>query len=182
MFSLRRTSARRRSAVALIVAHLTILSASASARAEVERWTMETAEEAALERAPGIKSARAARDTAGAYGTFAKVPRVGNPQVNVRAMIGRPDDSAATYAVLLGLPFDVAGKRRAWRSEAQHIAQEAEARLSAARNDARAAAREAYADAFTAAFKKRYSNSMYTPRWKNGSSILQFVRKLTQKI
>lgn len=150
MFVPEQASARRRSAFALVVAHLTLSVPSATALAEPVRWTMETAEKAALERAPSIRSAEAARDTAGAYGTFAKVPRVGNPQINVRAMIGRPDDSAATYAVLLGLPFDVAGKRRAWRSEAHHILQEAEARLSAARNDTRAAAREAFAHAATA--------------------------------
>lgn len=65
-------------------------------------------------------------------------------------MIGRPDESAATYGVLLGLPFDVAGKRRAWRSESHHIAREAEARLLAARNDVRAEARQAYAETATA--------------------------------
>ena len=33
--------------------------------------------------------------------------------VNLRAMIGRPDAPAATYSVMVGIPFDVMGKRRA---------------------------------------------------------------------
>jgi cobalt-zinc-cadmium efflux system outer membrane protein len=115
-----------------------------------ERLTIDSTVEVALERSPRIRSATAARDTAHAYQTFSRMPRAGNPVVNVRALIGRPDDPAATYAVLLGLPFDVSGKRRAWGSESRRIVEESEALLRAARNDVRAEAREAYAQTVVA--------------------------------
>ncbi len=118
--------------------------APAEALAETDRWTLERAEQTALTQSPRVRSAQAARDTAYAYRTFSQVPRAGNPEINVRAMIGKPDDPAATYALFVGLPFDVAGKRRAWRSEARFVLQEADARLAATRNDVRAEAREAY--------------------------------------
>ncbi|MDB4986492.1 MAG: efflux system, outer rane lipoprotein CmeC, partial [Myxococcaceae bacterium] len=86
----------------------------------------------------------ATRETAYAYRTFATMPRAGNPFVNLRAMIGQPDQSAATYAASLGIPFDVAGKRKAWRREASAMIDEAEARLEATRNEVRAEARGAY--------------------------------------
>jgi outer membrane protein TolC len=72
---------------------------------------------------------------------------VGNPSVNVRALIGKPDDPAATYAVFLGLPVHVGGKRRAFRAETRQRVLEAEAMLSAAQNFARAEARSAFVDA-----------------------------------
>ena len=119
--------------------------AASSARADSQAYTLDSAVDAALERSPRIRSAQAARNTAQAYDTFARMPRAGNPYVNVRALIGRPDDPAATYGLVFGLPFDVSGKRRAWRSESRRIIEQAEALLNAARNDVRAEAREAYA-------------------------------------
>jgi len=107
-------------------------------------WSLERAEQTALETSPRIRSAIAALEAAKTYRAFSKVPVVGNPVVNLRAMIGKPDAPAATYAALLGLPFDVSGKRRAWRNEAASILAEAEANLEVARNEVRAAAREAY--------------------------------------
>jgi cobalt-zinc-cadmium efflux system outer membrane protein len=107
-------------------------------------WTMLATETRALERAPRVRSAEAARNTAEAYRVFATQPRASNPQVGLRAMIGKPDDPAATYAFTLGLPFDVAGKRRAWRREASFITQQAEAELAAVRNEVRSEARVAY--------------------------------------
>lgn len=59
-------------------------------------------------------------------------------------MIGRPDDPAATYALLVGIPFDVAGRRRAWDRESRLLVSEAEARVRVTENDVRAEAREAY--------------------------------------
>lgn len=107
-------------------------------------WTMHAAVERALERAPRVRSAEASRNTAQAYRKFGNVPRAHNPQVNLRAMIGRPDAPAATYAVTVGLPFDVAGRRRAWRREANFIGEQAEAELAAVRNEVRSEARVAY--------------------------------------
>ncbi len=101
-------------------------------------------EQRALERAPRVRSAEATRNTAQAYRAFGEQPRAANPQVGVRAMIGRPDAPAATYAVTLGIPFDVAGKRRAWRREASFISEQAEAELAAVRNEVRSEARVAY--------------------------------------
>lgn len=124
---------------------------SVSARADdsslaIQEWTLEIAEKTALERAPRLRSAAASRETAYAYRTYGQMPRAGNPQVNLRAMIGRPDAPAATYSVMLGIPFDVMGKRRAWRNEASFITEEADARLAAVQNEVRAEARVAYVE------------------------------------
>jgi outer membrane protein, heavy metal efflux system len=119
--------------------------ANAARAAEPEPLTLDQTVEVALERSPRIRSALAARETASAYQTFSHMPRAGNPTVNLRALIGRPDDPAATYGVVLGVPFDVSGRRRAWRGESRRILEESDALLRAARNDVRAEAREAYA-------------------------------------
>jgi outer membrane protein TolC len=114
------------------------------ASAQQPAWTLDSVEQAALERSPRIRRARAALETANAYRTFGKLPPVENPYVNMRAMVGKPDDPAATYAVVLGVPFQVSGKRRAWRREAGFIVNQAEAELSAVSNEVRANARAAY--------------------------------------
>jgi len=75
---------------------------------------------------------------------YASVPFVGNPVIGVRAMVGVPDASAATYSVLLGVPFDLGGRRGRWRAEATAAIETAEADLEVARNDARALAAVAY--------------------------------------
>jgi cobalt-zinc-cadmium efflux system outer membrane protein len=107
-------------------------------------WTLESALRVGFERSPRIRSATAARDTALAYRTFSRMPRARNPLIGLRALVGRPDDPAATYALTLGLPFDVAGRRRAWRDEARFVVGESEALLAAARNDVHAEVRAAY--------------------------------------
>jgi outer membrane protein, heavy metal efflux system len=121
-----------------------------SAPAHAAGWTIDTAEAAALTSAPSVRSAQARLKTADAYRTFGTLPRVGNPVVSVRALIGRPDDSAATYGLMLGLPFDVGGKRRAFRNEARFVSAEAQAELAVAQNDTRAEVRLAYADVMLA--------------------------------
>ncbi len=120
------------------------------ASAESGPWTIDAAVDVALRRSPRIRSAQAAREIALAHRAFGKLPRVGNPSLNVRAMIGKPDDPAATYALLFGLPFDVGGRRKAWRTEARFVLDVAEEQLLAARNDVRADARAAYAEVATA--------------------------------
>jgi cobalt-zinc-cadmium efflux system outer membrane protein len=119
-------------------------------RANSGPWTLDSATEFALQRSPRMRSAQAAREVALAYRAFGRVPRVGNPQLNLRAMVGKPDDPAATYSLLFGLPFDVAGRRSKWRYEARFVADEAEALLEAARNEVRSDARFAYAELATA--------------------------------
>ncbi|MET0342277.1 MAG: TolC family protein [Polyangiales bacterium] len=149
----RATGARRVAVAALLSLFFGFSGARAQAevvRAPGSALTLDGAVQVALERSPRIRTAVAARDTARAYQTFSRMPRAGNPTFNLRAMIGKPDDPAATYGAVLGLPFDVSGKRRAWRGESRRILDEAEARLWAARNDVRAEAREAYAQAVVA--------------------------------
>jgi cobalt-zinc-cadmium efflux system outer membrane protein len=75
---------------------------------------------------------------------------VGNPTVGVRAMVGAPDLPAATYALLVGVPFDVSGVRGRWRSESTWAEREAEARAAVAVNEARSRARLAVAEAAVA--------------------------------
>ncbi len=116
-----------------------------SAQAESSQsWTMESVERRALESSPHIRSATAALEAAKAYRAFGTMPVVGNPVVALRALVGKPDERAATYGAVVGLPFDFSGKRRAWRGEANAAISEAEARLEVARNEVRAAARESY--------------------------------------
>jgi outer membrane protein TolC len=105
---------------------------------------MERVEQTALEASPRIRNAVARLEAARAYRAFGKLPVVGNPIVNLRAMIGKPDSPAATYALYFGMPFDVSRKRQAWRSEAGAIIAEAEANLQVARNEVRAVAQQAY--------------------------------------
>lgn len=109
-----------------------------------QEWSFERVEQVALENSPSIQSAQAALEAARAYKAFGKLPPVRNPVVNLRALVGKPDDPAATYGVVVGLPFDFSGKRRAWQSEASAIEAQAQAELEAARNIVRALSREVY--------------------------------------
>lgn len=154
-----------RAARILSVALLSALGAGATAEAQAESWTVSAAEAVALERSPLLRTAAARQKTAEAYRTFGTLPPVGNPVVGVRAMVGRPDDPAATYGLLIGLPFDVGGRRRAWRGEARFIAEVALAELEVARNDVRADVRAAYADvALAEAARKVAMESTETAR------------------
>src|SRR5689334_3396962 len=110
----------------------------ARADQDVAPWTLERASQVALERSPAVRAAQAELEASRAYRAFGQVPRLANPHLNVRAMIGEPDDPAATYSVLLGFPIDVSGRRRAWRKEASWAEHEAEANLAMVQNEARA--------------------------------------------
>ena len=105
--------------------------------------TMKLAEE----RSPRVQSVIAALEAAGTFRAFGKVPVVRNPYINLRAMVGFPDDPAATYEVNAGIPFDVGGQRRYWRKEAEALISQLEAQLEVARNDARSQARVAFVSA-----------------------------------
>lgn len=131
--------------VAAIVIGATVLGLEIPpAQAESKTWTMITAERRALEASPRIRSAEAALEAAKAYRAYGEMPVVGNPVIALRALVGRPDAPAATYGAIVGLPFDMSGKRRAWKGEASAIISEAEANVEVARNQVRAAAREAF--------------------------------------
>lgn len=112
-------------------------------------WTIENATRVAIERAPRVRNARAALETARAFRVQGTMAKVGNPHVALRAMVGKPDAPAATYSLLLGLPFDVSGKRNTYRSEASWVERQAEAELAAALNEARSEARQAFVEVAT---------------------------------
>lgn len=143
MIALTTVRARHKLRAALLC--LSCLAGSVShAHAQTGGFTLQSAEKTALEHAPRVRSALASRQTAYAYRTFGQMPRAGNPFVAMRAMIGKPDAPAATYSIGVGLPFDITGKRPAWRREAGYIVSESEARLLAVQNEVRAEARSAY--------------------------------------
>ena len=121
-------------------------SSASRAQTKGELWTLERVGTVAVERSPQVQAANAALEASRAYRTFGSMPRVGNPIVNLRAMVGKPDDPAATYSVQLGIPFDVSGRRRAWSKEATWVEREAEARLMVSQNEARAQARDSFVD------------------------------------
>jgi outer membrane protein TolC len=129
----------------LMTTGIAVLGARGSVDAQPDRaLTLETAEQRALSASPRIRSAVAQLEAARSYRAYARVPVVLNPVVSMRAMIGRPDAPAATYSALVGIPFDVSGKRRAWSKEANSVIAQAQANLEVARNDVRAQAREAF--------------------------------------
>ncbi|MFO0560696.1 MAG: TolC family protein [Polyangiales bacterium] len=141
-------------ALALGAALGTTLSATSALaqapRADRPLWSERAVIARAIEHSPDVVRARAAQYEASALATFARVPRVGNPTVGVRAMVGVPDAAAATYALIVGIPLDVSGARSHWSTEALWAAREAEARLDVARNEACSAAREAWMNAVIA--------------------------------
>jgi outer membrane protein TolC len=127
------------------------------ARAQ-QTWTLDRVEQVALDHSPRVQRARADVATAEAYRAFGRMPAVRNPLVTMRAMIGRPDDPAATYAVVVGLPFEVSGKRKAWRREAGFVVNQAEAQLGTIRNEVRADARQAYVEVAMAEAARNVAN------------------------
>jgi len=136
---------RRELAVWLLcVSSLTLL--LSTARAQHADFTLESVERVALERSPRLQRARASLKVAHAHRAHGRMPRAGNPLLNLRAMVGRPDDPAATYSVMLGVPLDLSGKRPAWRREASFVVAQAEAELATVANEVRALAREAYVE------------------------------------
>jgi outer membrane protein TolC len=133
-----------------------VLRPASGARAQgTAAWTLERVGAEALQRSPEVQRAAALLEAARAYRTYGTLPRVGNPIVNLRALLGRPDQSAATYSAMVGLPFDVSGRRGAYRREATWVERAAEAELAVAQNDARSQAREAFVDVVLGAEQER---------------------------
>jgi cobalt-zinc-cadmium efflux system outer membrane protein len=110
-------------------------------------WTEARVVARAAQRSPEVARSRTALYEAHALSMFSRLPRVGNPTVGVRAMVGVPDVPAATYALLVGMPIDLSGARAQWSDEARWAVREAEFRVDVALNDACAQAREAFSDA-----------------------------------
>ncbi len=109
-------------------------------------WTLDAALERADEASPDVQTARQRVAIAEAHRSFASVPVIGNPVLGVRAMVGVPDDRAATYAVFLGLPFDWSGRQGLRSQEADALIEASEAELQAARNDVRLQVTRAFID------------------------------------
>jgi cobalt-zinc-cadmium efflux system outer membrane protein len=114
------------------------------------RWTLEAVVSRAVERAPDVQRAQARIAVAEAHHVFGRQPRVANPVVAVRTMLGIPDDRAATYGVVLGMPIDLSGRQTLRSREAEALVEASDAALAAARNDARAAARDAFIEIIAA--------------------------------
>jgi cobalt-zinc-cadmium efflux system outer membrane protein len=125
--------------VALLLALLTPLRARAN-------WTLDAALARADEASPNVRTAQQRVAIAEAHRTFASVPVVGNPVLGVRAMVGVPDERAATYAVFLGLPFDWSGRQGLRAQEADALIETSEAELQATRNDVRLQVTRAFID------------------------------------
>ncbi len=117
-------------------------------------WTEARAIARADATAPYVLRARTVVDNAAALRIYGTVPIVGNPIVGVRALFV-PDREAATVGLYVGLPFEIGGARGAWRTEARHAFDLAQASLDGARIDARADARRAYVDVAVSAERVR---------------------------
>lgn len=143
-----RHSFSRRTAVSLVIALAVVFARSAGAQPSPSAapWDEVRVVARALERTPAVQVARARLDAAHAQEAFGHTPVVGNPVVSMRAMFGVPDESAATYSLLVGFPFDVSGRRGHALREAARAVEEAEAGLAVAVNEARAEARTAWSD------------------------------------
>ncbi len=108
------------------------------------RWTLQSAFARARAASPRVRAARARVDAAYAHRAYESVPVVGNPFVSVRALFGMPDQSAATYGVVVGLPFDLSGRQGAWSAEVDQVITEAEEAANAAINETNAEMANAY--------------------------------------
>ncbi|MEZ4390610.1 MAG: TolC family protein [Polyangiales bacterium] len=125
----------------MILAAATLLPRAAAAQADAPSWDEARAVARAVSRSPEVRRAAAVLEEARARDVYARVSPVGNPVVSLRAMVGVPDLPAATYALTVGVPFDVSGARTRRRDEVAWGVREAEAQLEAALNDARSRTR-----------------------------------------
>lgn len=137
--------------VAAVVVALSILpsisAAQPRARSDAPRvWDDASVVARASRYSPELSRARTALYEAHALEMFSRLPRVGNPTLGVRAMVGLPDPAAATYALLVGMPIDLSGARVHYGTEARWAVREAEARVDVALDEVSASAREAWAD------------------------------------
>lgn len=128
-----------------VAAALVLVAASAASQTRAQ-WTLDAVVARALEESPDVQRARAQVAIADAHRAHGEQPWMANPVLGARAMVGVPDDRAATYAVYVGLPFDLSGRQGLWSREAEGLVEASDAWLEAARNDARRAAGEAYVD------------------------------------
>jgi cobalt-zinc-cadmium efflux system outer membrane protein len=129
-----------------LVAALLLQTVGALAQDATAVWTESRVLTRASAHAPEVLRARARLDEAQSRRAYGEVPVVGNPQVGLRAMVGVPDVPAATWALVVGVPFDVGGARGRRREEAGLGVREAEALVEVAQNEARHRARVAWVD------------------------------------
>ncbi|MDP3278796.1 MAG: TolC family protein [Deltaproteobacteria bacterium] len=130
-----------------------LLASPASAQSTVRDgvlWTDASVAARAAQHSPEVSRARTGLYEAQALSAFTSLPRIGNPTVGVRAMVGAPDLPAATYSLLVGMPIEVSGAPAQWRHESRWAVREAEGRIDLALNEACAEARQAWVDAAAA--------------------------------
>jgi cobalt-zinc-cadmium efflux system outer membrane protein len=156
----------------LLGASLLLSAARALAQHDAPAWTEARAISRAVTHAPEVRRAVALLEESRARRAYAEVPAVGNPTVGVRAMVGVPDVPAATWALVVGLPFDVAGARGRRRGEVELGEREALARVDVAVNDARHRARVAWVDLGIAEEALRIAAA----RVETAAEVLQRVR------
>lgn len=118
----------------------------AHAQGPSRAWSAEQAASHAARRAPAVQSAQWAVSSAEATRAFAAVPRVGNPIVSLRVMVGLPDVPAATLGVLAGLPIDLSDRVGAASQSARWTVREAQHGLDVAVLDARYRALHAWVE------------------------------------
>lgn len=107
-------------------------------------WSADAATARAVQHGPRVQSARLSLLSAEAIRAFAQVPRIGNPYLGVRLMVGVPDIPAATIGVVTGLPIDVSDRPGAFSREVRWALREAQHGVDVAVIDARFDALEAW--------------------------------------
>lgn len=110
------------------------------------RWSLRGAFARARHASPRVRAASARIEAARAHRAHESVPVVGNPFVSVRALFGTPDQSAATYGVVVGLPFDLSSRQGAWSGEVDQAIAEAERSADVALNETNAEVAHAYVE------------------------------------
>lgn len=156
----------------LLGASLLLPATRAHAQHDASVWTEARVVTRAVTHAPEVRRALASLEESRARRAYAEVSAVGNPTVGLRAMVGAPDIPAATWALVVGVPFDVAGARGRRRGEVELGEREALARVEVAVNDARHRARAAWVDLGVAEEALRIAAA----RVETAAEVLQRVR------
>lgn len=125
-----------------IVCAVLVCPAAASAQ---RVWSPDAAADFAARRSPDVVGAQVAIAAAEANRAFATVPRIGNPVLGLRLMVGLPDVPAATIGVLAGVPIDISDRPGAVHRETRWAIREAQHGLDVAVLEARYRAIDAWA-------------------------------------
>lgn len=156
----------------LLGAAVALYGSASSAQQHDATWTERRVIERAVTHAPEVRRAVAQLQEAQSRRAYGEVSPVGNPVVGLRAMVGVPDIPAATWALVLGIPFDVAGVRSRRQREVSLGESEALARVEAAANEARHRARAAWVETALAEESLRVASA----RVETAQEVLDRVR------